>query len=63
MWRKPPKQLTITSEIMLRSMDRLEYSVGIDPVMVQNTIDYMASLGYIKNSFKAENILDLRFLR
>jgi len=57
------KQLTITSEIMLRSMDRLEYSVGIDPVMVQNTIDYMASLGYIKNSFKAENILDLRFLR
>jgi len=57
------KQLTITSEIMLRSMDRLEYSMGIDPVIVQNTIDYMASLGYIKNSFKAENILDLRFLK
>ncbi|MDD5700979.1 MAG: ABC transporter substrate-binding protein [Dehalococcoidales bacterium] len=57
------KQLEITSDIMLRSMDRLEYSVGIDPVVVQNTIDYMASLGYLKNGFKAEDILDLRFLK
>jgi NitT/TauT family transport system substrate-binding protein len=57
------KQLTITSDIMLRSMDRLEYSIGVDPSVVQETIDYMVSLGYIKSSFPAENILDLRFLK
>ncbi len=57
------KQLQITSEIMLRSMERLEYAVGIDPAMVQETIDYMASLGYIKAGFPAEKILDLRFLK
>jgi NitT/TauT family transport system substrate-binding protein len=57
------KQLEITSDIMLRSMDRLEYTTEIDPVIVQETIDYMVSLGYIKSSFKAEDILDLRFLK
>jgi NitT/TauT family transport system substrate-binding protein len=56
-------QLNITPELLSRSMSRLEYTTGIDPVMVQGTIDYMASLGYIKSSFKAENILDLRFLK
>jgi NitT/TauT family transport system substrate-binding protein len=57
------KQLLITSDIMLRSMDRLEYTTEIDPAIVQETIDYMVSLGYIKSSFKAEDILDLRFLK
>jgi len=57
------KQLEITPEMMLRSMGRLEYTTKIDPAIVQQTIDYMASLGYIKSSFKAEDILDLRFLK
>jgi len=57
------KQLEITSEIMLRSMERLEYTTEINPAIVQETIDYMVSLGYIKSSFKAEDILDLRFLK
>jgi len=57
------KQLEITPEIMLRSMERLEYTTDIDPATVQDTIDYMVSLGYIKSSFKAEDILDLRFLK
>jgi len=57
------KQFQITSDIMLRSMDRLEYAVEIDSAVVQEIIDYMASLGYIKSSFPAENILDLRFLK
>ncbi len=52
----------ITPDIMLRSMNRLEYAVGIDPVEVQKTIDYMAGLGYIKKSFEAGDILDLKFL-
>ncbi len=55
-------QLEITPEVLLRSMGRLEYTTAIDPKMVQNTIDYIASLGYIKSSFKAEDILDLSFL-
>jgi NitT/TauT family transport system substrate-binding protein len=55
-------ELEITPEVMLRSMGRLEYTTDIDPKMVQETIDYIAKLGYIKNSFNAEDILDLRFL-
>ena len=57
------KQLEITSETMQHSMGRLEYTTSIDPTMIQETIDYMAYLGYIKTGFKAENILDLRFLK
>jgi NitT/TauT family transport system substrate-binding protein len=55
-------ELEITPEVMLRSMGRLEYTTDIDPKMVQETIDYIAGLNYIKNSFNAEDILDLRFL-
>jgi NitT/TauT family transport system substrate-binding protein len=55
-------ELEITPEVILRSMGRLDYTTDIDPMMVQETIDYIAKLGYIKNSFNAENILDLRFL-
>ena len=43
-------------------MTRMEYTTSIDPEVVQQTIDYLAELGYIKDSFEAENILDLRFL-
>jgi len=53
----------ITPEVLLRSMNRLEYTTNIDPVTVQDTIDYVARLGYIKSSFKAEDILDLSFIK
>jgi NitT/TauT family transport system substrate-binding protein len=56
-------RLEITSEVLLRSMGRLKYTTAIDPAIVQDTIDYLAELGYIKNSFNAGNILDLRFLK
>ncbi|MBU4509511.1 ABC transporter substrate-binding protein, partial [bacterium] len=52
----------ITPEVLLRSMNRLEYTTDIDPAVVQDAIDYVAQLGYIKNSFKAEDILDLSFI-
>jgi NitT/TauT family transport system substrate-binding protein len=55
-------QLEITPELLLKSMSRLEYTTSIDPKVVQATIDYIAGLGYIKTSFNAEDILDLRFL-
>jgi len=55
-------ELEITPELLLKSMGRLDYTTDIDPEMVQETIDYIAGLGYIKTSFNAEDILDLRFL-
>jgi len=53
----------ITPEVLLMSMNRLEYTTDIDPAVVQDAIDYVAQLGYIKSSFKAEDILDLSFIK
>jgi len=65
-----PKQLPdaidkieMSSDVMLRSMERLDYSSCIDPVIIQETIDYLSQLGYINKKFDAEEILDLRFLK
>jgi NitT/TauT family transport system substrate-binding protein len=55
-------QLEITPEVMQRSMERLEFTTEINPRIVQETIDYIAGLGYIKGSFSAADILDLSFL-
>jgi NitT/TauT family transport system substrate-binding protein len=52
----------ITPEVLLRSMNRLEYTTDIDLAVIQDTINYVARLGYIKSSFKAEHILDLSFI-
>lgn len=57
------RQKELFEDIMRRSMGRLEYATGIDPIMVQDTIDYMVLQGYIRTSFKAEKILDLRFIK
>jgi len=54
--------LEITPAVLLRSMERLEYTTEINPEIVQDTIDHIASLGYIKSSFNAADILDLTFL-
>ena len=54
--------LEITPEVLLRSMGRMEYTTDIVPDIVQETIDYIASLGYIKSRFSAADILDLTFL-
>ena len=56
-------KLEITPEIISRSMGRLEYTTSIEPEVVQDTIDYLVELGYIKNSFNCEDILDLRYLQ
>ena len=55
-------KLEISPEVLLRSMSRMRYTIDIDTKVVQGTIDYIAELGYIKDSFNAEDILDLRFL-
>ena len=54
--------LEITPEVLLRSMARLDYTTNIDPQIVQATIDYIATLGYIKAGFNAGDILNLSFL-
>lgn len=55
--------LAVTPQIISRSMDRVEYSTNIDPKVVQQTIDHMVKLGYIKEGSKAADILDLRYLQ
>ncbi len=46
-----------------RSMDRLEYTTDIDLKDVQDAIDFAMEQGYIRETFTAEQILDLRFLQ
>ena len=60
---KVAAKIEITPEVLLRSMGRLEYITSINPGKVKEIIDYIQHLGYIKKAFKAEDILDLRFLR
>jgi NitT/TauT family transport system substrate-binding protein len=55
--------LAITPEVLRRSMERLDYTIHIDPDVVQDTIDYITGLGYIKSSFDSGDILDLRFIK
>ena len=55
--------LEITPEVISRSMDRIEYATSIDPVVVQDTIDYIVELGYIKEESKAADIIDLTYLQ
>lgn len=55
-------QLIFLSNTLFKSMKRIEYTTDIDPVQVQATIDFLAELGYIKNTFPAKEILDLKFL-
>jgi NitT/TauT family transport system substrate-binding protein len=56
-------KIEITPEVLLQSMGRLEYITSINPGKVKEMIDYIQHLGYIKKAFKAEDILDLRFLK
>lgn len=65
----PAEAAALTSELnmspatMRRSMTRLEYSTDLSLDEVQRVIDYVARLGYISESFPAEEIVDLRFNR
>lgn len=55
-------RFTITPQIILKSLTtKMALTAAIDPGQIQETIDYMAQLGYIRR-FNAKQILDLRFL-
>lgn len=47
----------ITPEILLRSMERIEFRTDIDPVMVQDTITYIERLGYIRDGADTRSLL------
>lgn len=53
----------MSAAMMLRSMERLEYTTAISKDDVQAAIDYAVELGYIERSFAAEEIMDTRFMR
>ncbi|MCR4441425.1 MAG: ABC transporter substrate-binding protein [Peptococcaceae bacterium] len=46
-----------TAETMRRSMDRLTYTTRLEKEKVQEVIDFMHKLGYIKEAFPAEKIM------
>lgn len=55
-------KLNISPEVIEKSLtEQMECTSLVDPIKVQEMIDYMAELGYIK-AFKAEAMLDLSFL-
>ena len=51
-----------STDTLLKSMHRLDYNMDIDSATVQDTINFVAELGYIRDVFKVDEILDLRFL-
>ncbi len=49
--------MEITPEVLLRSMERIEFRTDIDPGMVQDIIDYIERLGYIRDGADARSLL------
>ena len=55
-------KLAITSKTIRKSMERMEYTLDIDPRSVQEEIDFAVREGYIRKTFNASDIIDLRFV-
>lgn len=61
---KTAEKLIVTPESIKRSLlEKMVCTPNIDIKIVQQEIDYLYELGYIKEKFNAEEIVDLRFLR
>ncbi len=54
---------SISRREMATSMNRMSYTMAVDPKAIQDTIDYLLGLGYIKKEMRAGDILDLRYLQ
>jgi NitT/TauT family transport system substrate-binding protein len=52
---------TITPQTIAQSMTRMTLTTYIDMAVVQEVIDYMAHLGYIKKRLPAHHIVDTRY--
>ncbi|MGC8907907.1 MAG: ABC transporter substrate-binding protein [Desulfomonilaceae bacterium] len=59
---KPVSQLLVTPETMLRSMERLKYTNGVELAAVQEQIDFARRHGYIRQPLNASDMVDLSFL-
>jgi len=58
------KNLDISADIMKRSLkEKLVNTTDIDSRQIQETIDYMTKLGYIKKSFRAEEIICPHYMK
>lgn len=57
-----PDKIEFNADVLFKSMNRIDYCTGIDSQTVQDNIDFLVELGYIKSAFDADEILDLRFL-
>ena len=56
-------KLEITPEVVNASLTRgLSYSTDINTKDIESTIAYLAHLGYIRDQFAPEEIMDLRWL-
>jgi NitT/TauT family transport system substrate-binding protein len=55
-------KLSITPKTVLKSIERMEYTLAIDSRSVQEEIDFAVREGYIRKTFNASDILDLRFV-
>ena len=55
------RTIEVSSRILQRSMQRIRFTTAIQEEAVQEVIDVLADLDYIKQDFKAADILDLRF--
>ena len=47
---------------IFKSMSRLITETDIDEESIQDIINYLEKIGYIKRNFNVNHILDLRFL-
>lgn len=59
---KAAANLTIKPDTLLKSMSRLEYATDIDLETIREAIDFAVKQEYIRNTFDAGEMLDLRFL-
>ncbi len=54
--------LDITPQTISRSMGRMVFTTDVDQRVVENMINYMTQLGYIRGAIKARDIVDMGFL-
>ena len=52
----------ITPQTISRSMDRMVFTTDLDQRVVEDMINYMTQLGYIRGAIKARDIVDMSFL-
>lgn len=55
------KDIEVSGQTLQRSMQRIRYTTAIRPEAVQEVIEVLMELDYIKQGLKAADILDLRF--